>query len=921
MVFLLLLVACAFPALAQSAGQPFEYWPGTSYDAAIPSPKRVLGFDFGERVASHAQIVSYFEALAAAQPNRMKLYEYAKTWEGRKLVYAVIGSEANIRKLDQIKADMKRLADPRRSNQAEAQRIMASMPALVNLSYGVHGNEISSPDAAMVTAYHLLAARNSKMVDDILANVVVLIDPLQNPDGRDRFVYQYNVAEGLEPDPDPAAAEHNEPWPGGRTNHYYFDMNRDWIAATQPETKGRIKYLQEWYPLVFVDLHEMGTESTYYFAPEAIPFNPHLVPEQKTSLDWFGKTNAKYFDQFGFSYFTREVYDAFYPGYGASWPAYYGAIAMTYENGSTRGLIVRRNSDDTVITFRQTVRRHFVSSMGTLEAASQNRAQLLANFYKYRVTAIEEGAKEPTKAYILPRRGNVSNVDRLAQLLVEQGVEVQRSVGEISSGGATYPAGSYVVPLAQPAKRLIRVLLDQEVPMDAKFLEDEEKRRKRRQGSEIYDVTAWSLPLQFNVECVGLGAVPTGTMSSVKLGDSPAGSVTGQAQVAYLVPWGTNAAARFLTQALRADLRVLSTDRPFRMNGRSYGAGTLILKVKDNPASIHDTVRRLAASTGAMVESTDTGWTEEGPNFGSRWVTYLRKPRIMMAWDTPTSAGNAGHTRFVLERQFGYPVTVVRTQQMGFADLSKYDVIILPEGGYATALGGPAGQRLKTWVQSGGTLIGIGSALQYLSSQQAGLLALSQESLAREGAAPAGGRPAGGSPATSAPSGGTAAGGAAQAAPAGPVPGKFLAKDSDYEAAVEPERPMPDSLHGTLVRARVEKDLWINSGLPEHLHVLVSGRTIYAPLKADRGTNAVYYEAPDKVLASGYMWEEYKKQLAYKPFVVVAREGRGNVIGFTADPNYRAYLDGLNVLFLNAVFRGPAHTGGGRGGAEEQEQH
>ncbi len=229
----------------------------------------------------------------------------------------------------------------------------------------------------------------------------------------------------------------------GRTNHYHFDLNRDWFAVTQPETRGRIRVLREWQPIVFVDLHEMGAESTFYFAPEAVPFNPHLVPEQKTSLDLFGKNNAKWFDQFGFSYFTREVYDAFYPGYGASWPSYYGGLAMTYENASSRGLLMRRN-DDTTFHFRDTVQRHFVASISTAEAEAMHRDKLFDNFAKYRQTATEEGSKESVREFILPRRGDVSAVDKLAQLLSDQGVHIKRATTDFGS----YPAGSYVIPLA-----------------------------------------------------------------------------------------------------------------------------------------------------------------------------------------------------------------------------------------------------------------------------------------------------------------------------------------------------------------------------------------------------------------------------------------------------------------------------------------
>jgi hypothetical protein len=887
--------------------QKFEYWPGVAYDAAIPTARAVLGHDIGDRVLSHGNLLRYTEALAAAAPRRMKVFDYGKSWEGRRMVYAAIGSEENIRRLPDIKAAMQRLYDPRKTTAAEAQKISGNLPAVVWLGYGVHGNEISSPDAALQTMYHLLAARNDKAVSDILAHALVLIDPLQNPDGRDRFVHHYETAEGLEPDPNPAAAEHNEPWPGGRSNHYYFDLNRDWLAITQPETAGRIKALREWYPLVFVDLHEMGTESTYYFAPEAVPFNPHLTKDQKEPLDWFGKNNAKWFDQFGFRYFTREVYDAFFPGYGASWPAYYGGIAMTYENGSTRGLVVRRNSDDTTITFRETVRRHFVASIATCETAAQNRAKLIENFYQYHVSAIEEGAKEAVKEYILPRRGNVAAVDRLVALMSEHGAEVQRATAAFKNGDQEYPAGSYIVPLAQPAKRLIRVLMDTQVSMDDAFLKEEERRRKRRLNSEIYDVTAWSLPLQFGVEMVAAQARSQGAFEPYKA--ARGGQVVGtKASVAYLVPWGPTSAARFLAGALRQNLRVYSSDRKFVINGRTYPSGTLIVKVKENPASVHETVQGLAKSSGAEVIASETTWTEEGPNSGSRHVFYVRKPAVAMAWDRPVASGSAGHMRFVIERQLGYPVTVIRTPQLATTDLSRFHVIILPEGGgadgYAGVLGVNGTRRLKDWVQSGGTLIGIGSALQYLGSPAANLLAISQEN-----AAPAT-EPA--KPTTPAAS---SSGSPPSAIPR--TPGKLLAKDEDFDKAIQPETELPTSAHGFLAKARVDQEHWLTVGVPENVHAMLSGRTIYAPIKIDRGVNVAVFSGPDDVLASGYLWDEYRKQIAYKPLTVIQRDGRGWVIGFTTDPNFRAYMDGLNVLFFNAVFRGPGHVGTGPQFGEE----
>ncbi len=875
----------------------FQFWPGAVYDPAIPTHRQVLGYDPGERISSHANLVKYLEALAAAAPSRMKLYEYAVSWEGRKLVYAAVTAEANLRRLEEIRAAMKKLADPRVTPAGEASKLMARLPAIVWLGYGVHGNEISSPDAALMTAYHLLATRKDKMIDDLVANTIVLIDPTQNPDGRDRFVRHFEQSEGIEPEANPSALEHTEPWPGGRTNHYHFDLNRDWFALTQPETRGRIKVLQEWYPLVFVDLHEMGADSTYYFAPEAIPYNPHLTGDQRSSLDWFGRNNAKWFDQFGFSYFTREVYDAFYPGYGASWPSYYGSIAMTYEQASARGLMMRR-SDDTVFHFRDTVRQHFVASVSTAETSAKYRQKLLENFYQYRKTAIEEGSKEPIREYILPAAGDWAAVRKMIAILTEQGVEVKRATAPFTNGGRQYAAGTYVIPLAQPAKRLVRTLLDAQISMEEDFLKEQERRRKKNLPDEIYDITAWSLPMLYNVECVGAGESSTGSFEPVQRGETPPGRVIGgKPSVAYLVPWGNAAAGRLLAAALREGLRVHSTDKGFKQGDRNYPRGTLIFKVKENPDTLDEKIARLAAATGAEVHVTDTGWVEEGVNFGSRHVNLVKKPAIALAWDQPVSAGSAGHTRFVLERQYNFPVTPVRTPLLGTTDLTRFDVIIFPESGfgagYATALGPGGLQRIKDWVRAGGTLIGIGGAVAYMADPGTGLLSILLENQPRPADPPKKSDP--------------------QEAR---VPGKLLATEKAFEDSIKSEIEPPNAVAGVLLRARLDADHWITAGVVDTVHAMYAGRGIFTPIKLDKGVNAATFQGPEQVLASGYLWKENREQLAHKPLMVVERQGRGHVIGFTGDPNYRAYLDGMNTLFLNAVFRGPAHARGGAGPGE-----
>jgi hypothetical protein len=885
------------PLLALAVSSPaqttFEYWPGAKYNPAIPTIKSVLGYDPGERITSHAGLMTYLEALAKASP-RIKLYTYAQTWEGRKLVYAVIASDENMRKIDEIKSAWQKFADPKITKPADAQRLGPTLPAIIWLGYGVHGNEISSSDAALITAYHLIAAQNDPVVQKILRNDILLLDPTQNPDGRDRFVHFFEQNVGLEPNTSQIAAEHTEPWPGGRTNHYYFDLNRDWLTATQPETLGRIKMLREWMPIIAIDLHEMNPDSTYYFTPEADPYNPFLAPGLKQVVESIGKNNAKWFDQFGFDYFTRDTYDNWYPGYGASWPMYYGGVAATYEQASARGLIVRK-SDGSLMPYHDTVRHHFVASVSTLEIAADQKSKFIDNLYKFRQSGIEDGAKDSIREYLLPPGHDPSTTTKLAGILNDHGIEVRQAKAEFTAGGKQYPAGTYAVPLSQPAQRFIRTLLDPQTPFEDAFIKEQERRRGRRLRHQIYDITAWSLPFLFNVDAVPVSESISANFPVVHPAQISQGVVHGgKASVAYLVPWGTQAAGRFLASAERENIRVWSSDEAFTIPGRKFPSGTLIVKVNDNNAStIHDRIAKLAEASGADVYAANSGWTDEGPNFGSNFVNLMRKPEIAIAWDNPTAAGGAGSTRFVLERQFGYPTTPIRTSNLSNADLSRFNVLVLPDTGagtYANTISAAGIDNIRRWVANGGTIVGIEGGLAFLTDTRTGLLSSPAENKAT-GVQPETPRPATGPP-----------------APPMPPQGKILVTEADYAKAVLPASEAPDTVPGAIVRAHVDQEYWATAGVPLAVYAMYTGRAIYSPLTADKGVNAVTYEGPDQVLASGYMWDENKKQLARKPLMMVSPSGRGIVIGFASDPNFRAFLDGMNLLFLNAVFRGPAHA-------------
>ncbi|MFN0025504.1 MAG: M14 family zinc carboxypeptidase, partial [Parvularculaceae bacterium] len=841
------------PATAPNAAPArFEYWPGAQYDPAIPTLKSVVGHANGERITRPEDAIRYLAALRRAAPARMRLYEYAKSWEGRPLVYAIIGSSAAIARLDEIRGDIARVSDPG----AALGDALSKLPATVFLSYGVHGNEISSTDAALMTAYHLLAAKGDASVDKILLDALVFIDPMQNPDGRARFVHNFETTQGLENSGSAIAAERNEPWPGGRTNHYLFDMNRDWFAMTQPETRGRIRLLREWRPLVFVDLHEMGTESTYYFSPEARPYNPHLAGTQRESLELFGRNNAKWFDRNGFPYFTREVYDAFYPGYGASWPSYYGAIAMTYERASARGLLAERRNGP-AFHYRDSVQQHFLASIATAETAAVNHDKLWRDFRAFQESAVNEGRREDIGAYILPAGHDDAAAFRLAGLLTAQGVAVLTAKSAFSACGQNFPAGSHVVPMAQAAKRLVRTLLDQQVDLEADFLAEQERRRAKDLGDEIYDVTAWSLPLMMGVAIEPCAGGAPGGGNFVRHGGrlNRQGALAGpDAAVAYLVPWGERPATRLLARALRAGLTVSSSDRAFTASGRRYPAGSLIFQSANNRVDLRATLVRLARETGAGVTAVGDSWVSDGPNFGSENVVSMRAPKIAIAWDEPASPTIAGATRFVIERQFDYPAIPVRVEDLNNRALDGFDVLVLPGGGdYATALGQPGVERLKSWVDRGGVLIATGSATRFLADPKTDLLSIRREDAAREG---------GKDDAKADDEKAT-------------VDGVILTNADAAKKSIAPEKEGPDATAGVLLTAEVDPDHWLAAGVKPFVTALFSGSDIYTPATLDEGVNVARYTGAETVVASGYLWAETKAQLAYKPFVVAEPQGDG----------------------------------------------
>lgn len=890
---LLILFVCVARLAAQvpdpAPSKAFEMAPGVTYDASIPTLDQVTGHAWGTEISAHRDVEDYIRALEKAAPDRVEIVGYGETWQGRSLYYVVVSNRVNHRQLPQIREGMQKLADPRGIDQNAVDKLLRELPAVGWLANCVHGDEPSGTDAALYVLYHLLAAQNDPMVDKILRECVVLVDPLQNPDGRDRFVFYTRGARGRWSDPTPTAAEHSQPWPSGRTNHALFDMNRDWFAMTQPETEGRVRAFLDWWPLVYVDLHEMGGNSTYYFPPPAQPINESVTEQQRSWLRRYGKNNARWFDRFGFDYFTREAYDAFYPGYGDSWPMAHGSIGMTFEMASARGLVYRR-TDEGLLRYRDGVRRHFVASMATLETLAEGRKEAQQAFVEHRRRGLQLGRKYDVHEYVLPARGDRTRLARLANLLLRQGVEVHQATTELVSQAATrsgelarerhtFPAGSFVVRMAQPASTLAHLLLRPHFDMQEDFLREQKLRKARRQRGQFYDLTAWSLPLLFGVECYESAGPCSGELASLAPGQATSGAAALREQppkVAYVVSWGQNGAAAMLVDLLRAGAKVKCIDEPFTVADRSFPAGSFVVRVHAQPDALRDglhrQIRQLSETHGVTPVCADSSWIEDGPSFGTREGHTLEAPRIAMAWDRPVNTYSAGWLRYLLEQRYGLPVTVVRTRDLTRTDLDRFTVLVLPEGRYAGELQGSGVKAVQGFVRRGGVLVTLGSATRWLSGKDVALLATESEPRDKPKASGKG------------------------------DDGKAKDKEAfDYDEAVRPDKEAPPSTPGAILRVHVDDRHWLGFGYDGDASVVHDSSRILTPVKLDRGTNVVRYADELLLLRAGFLWDENRKQLPEKAYLVHQPYGRGHVVAFAEDPNVRAFADGLNLLLMNAM--------------------
>lgn len=862
-------LAVAFACLTAPTAALAQSFVEAEFDPAIPTLTDVIGHKPGERITNPAETVEYLKALAKAAPDRVKMIEYATSWQGRPLNYLVLTSPENMARLDAIQADMANIAAGRPSN--------GSALPVTWLAYSVHGNEIASTDAAIMMAYHLLAASNDPRVRQIMSDTIVVLDPIQNPDGRARFVSHFRNALGMTPIGDRQAAEHDETWPSGRVNHYMFDLNRDWFTLSQPETRGKVAALRQWNPVVVADIHEMGGDQTYFFAPAADPVNPNITPEQLSLYEVIGRNNARNFDNIGEPYFTREIFDLFYPGYGDTWNAHQGAIGMTYEQGSARGLIWDRR-DGTVLPYATTVRNHFVASLSTAEAVALNSDRFLRDYANYR-RANANGATG-SGSYLIDLSSRRWNAEGLGRRLAAQGIEVVRRDGPVTACGRSYPNGYIAIPQAQPSGKLVRSLLDKDTELPREFILEQEKRRSQDLAHELYDVTAWAVGAMSGV---AVNVCNREVAGQPMTGEEPIAAI-GDRSGAYAVavPWTDSGQARLVTLAIREGIEARSSDEAFTKNGRTFPRGTVLFPTAMNTPEKMARLRELADEVGAETIGIDDSWVEDGPNLGSSSFVRLTLPKVAIAWDEGVSQLSTGSLRFVIEQRLGLPIVPIRTNRFGRADLSDYDVVLVPDGSPRSAMGTGGVRNLRSFVQGGGVLVAVGNSLGAFASGDDPLLAVQREAALG----------------LSANDDNDEAGSLTQATE--------ITSEEEYREAIANQEALPDTLPGALLNTVADTEHFLSAGYDEGAVVLATGSMVYTPLDRSDGSNVMRFAAREALIESGYVWDENRRQMAFKPYMMAQGTGRGLTIGFAHDPSTRAYLDGLDLLIANAVLIAPS---------------
>ncbi|WP_340203334.1 M14 family metallopeptidase [Ascidiimonas sp. W6] len=792
----------------------------------LKSPSEFLGYELGTRFTRHHQVVDYYRHIAQAMPSMVKLESYGKTNEQRTLLVAFVSSPENIDTLEDIRTE--HLKNTKGQGSPDK--------AIVWLGYNVHGNESVSTEASMQTIYDLLTKKQ-----EWLKNTVVIIDPCINPDGRDRYVNWYNQYVNAPNNVDPNSKEHHEPWISGRSNHYMFDLNRDWAWVTQVESQQRLKVFNKWLPHVHVDFHEQGVDDPYYFAPAAEPFHEIITQWQRDFQVAIGKNHAKYFDKEGWFYFTKEVFDLLYPSYGDTYPTYNGGIGMTYEQGGSgrAGLGITTSYGDT-LTLKDRIAHHYTTGISTVEISSKNAQKLNEEFKKFYTNRSFK-----YKSYVL--NGDADKISMLTELLdqheIKYGFASNSSVKGFNyktgtSGSMRTSINDLVVSTNQPKGKLVKVLFEPNTKLS---------------DSLTYDITAWSLPYAYGLNTIASESAVSATPKTVT---KPEIVVLEDDAYAYLTNWSSMQDARFLAALLANNIRVRYAVKPFEMNGVSYSRGSLIITKLDNRnyKNFLKTLAQTAYEHGQTLASSKTGFVDSGYDFGSDNVKMIPKVKVALLSGGSTSTLNFGETWHYFEQQLGYPVSILDHTYFNKVDLSHYDVLILPELWGGSFFSKDQLEKVRNWVKQGGKLIAIGDALKALAdTKEFGLKK------------------------------------------------KIVEKDSlpDLSSFGSGNREyIKNLITGAIFKAKVDITHPLAFGYNDTYFTLKLSDNSFEYL--NKG-NVVYLSGSDKPI-SGFAGSEARKKVANSLVFGVEKVGKGSVIYFVDNPIFRGFWENGKLFFANAVF-------------------
>lgn len=866
------------------------YFPGYTggFDATIPTPEQFLGYPIGSHYTRYDRIVDYLKELDRLS-DRVSFTVIGKTYEERPQVIAFFTSAENQKNLESIRKEHLQLVDPK-----AATPDYKKLPVVVHLAYTVHGNENSSSEAALLTAYYLTAS-TAPETTQWLQQAVVTLDPAENPDGRDRATQWFNQHKSFPPVTDPLDREHNEAWPGGRYNHYLNDLNRDWLPLAHVESRNRLAFHRDWYPNVMIDFHEMGTSSTYYFEPSK-PYSTEndLIP--RATYDVLNVHLAKYFakalDNLGSLYWTKEQFDNLSPIYGSTYPDFTGGVGVTFEVGSSRGLA--QEGSNGVVTFPFTIRNHLATGLASVKGAAEEKELYLKHLRDFYASALTDAQKFPTKAYVFGSSNDPNLTNRFLETLLRHKINVYDLPQDLTAGQKKFEKGrAYIVPTQQPEYRLVHSIFEEVTSFH---------------DSVFYDVTGWSLIHGYGLPYVKLKDANLIKGEPISAGRPVAGQVlNGPSNYAYVLDWSDFNASKALSALQQAGVLTKVALRPFSIetgrrsgsgpqtatstNVQDFGSGAIVVPVagqKLSPDSLYTLVNRVSKQAGVPFSGVTTGFNAKGIDLGSNNIRALKKPEIALLVGQGVNASEAGEVWFLLSEQLNLPLSKIDINNIGRVNWERYNTVVLVGGQYNSLDKNFVG-KLKGWVENGGTLITTKNATEWAIRQ--GLVKenlLASSSTVRTDTAKVATLPKNASRST------------ANDVKTDPV--KVSSEPARIDFANISLKEGPRALAGSIYTADLDITNPIGFGFVDRkIFVFRNGTTFLKPSSSPYGTVVKYAATP---YVSGFVSNENKNKISNSAAVVVSTEGQGRVVLFADNPTFRSYWHSTSRLLLNAILFG-----------------